>query len=118
MVRSSEPGWGDHRSHLPTSCPSGSPRLPTDAKEVGILGKELRAKRLLGLSKALVHAGGNLPPILVYSLCPTASSGLSPSCAPEEGPRSGRAGAAEARAGSLLQNEARVLPPRCPAAPR
>ena len=116
MARSGELSWGDHRSHLPVPFPSGSPRLPMDAKEVGSLGKELRANRLLELSKALVCPGGNLPPILVYSLLPTASSGLNPSRDPGEGPRSSRAGAAEARAGSLLQNEAPVLPPRCPAA--
>lgn len=76
----------------------------------------MRASQLLGLSKALVRAGGDLPPVLVHSLLPTASSGLSPSRAPGEGPRSGRAGAAEVRAGSLLQNEVPVPPPRCPAA--
>lgn len=111
-------GWGDPPSRLPSSFPSSFPRLPMDAKEVGSLGKELRAKRLLGLRKVVVRAGGILPAVLVYSLLLTASSRLSPSRAPEEGPRSGWAGAVEARAGSLLQNEVPVLPPRCPAAPR
>jgi len=88
-----------------------------EAKEVGSLGKELRTNQLLELGKVLVRAGVKLPPILVYSLLPAASSGLSPSRAAMEGPRSDRAGAVEARAGSLLRDEAHVPPPRHPAAP-
>lgn len=42
--------------------------VPMDAKEARSLGKELKANKLLELSKALVCAGGVLPPVLVCSL--------------------------------------------------
>lgn len=88
MVRSSEPSWWDHCFHLSASFPSGSHSPPMDVKEVGSLGKELRANWLPGTNKAWVRVEGNLPPVLVYSLLPTASSRLSPSHAPGESPRS------------------------------
>lgn len=51
MVRSSEPSWWDHCFHLSASFPSGSHSPPMDVKEVGSLGKELRANWLPGLTR-------------------------------------------------------------------
>lgn len=93
----------------------GSPWMPS--KWGAWERSSCESKPALGLSKAQVCAGRNLPPVLVYFLLLTASSRLSPSRAPGKGPRSSQARTVEAKAGSLLQNEVLLPPPRCPAAP-
>lgn len=106
---------GHRGSHLLASLPSSSSHGCQGSEE---LGKGAESKQASGAEQGSGLCWGSPASCTGLLPSPAASSRLSPSRAQGgQGPRCCRAGAVEARAGRLLQNEAAVLPPGCPAAP-